>query len=78
MVSNLRHETSGSKKETASKTSSIKLQHHYTFFFFFFKSVFTMSSGCTASAIHQHSNIPEIKKGYEEIKEMVGKGKDRA
>lgn len=37
-----------------------------------------MSIGCTASAIHQHSNIPEIKKGYEEIKEMVGKGKDRA
>lgn len=45
----------------------------------FFVSGFTMSCGCTASAIHQHSNIPEIKKGYEDKSiATVGKGEDRA
>lgn len=76
MASNSRCETSGSKKETASKTLSIQLQHHCPIFFV---SVFTMSSGCTASAINQHSNMPEIKKGYEdESIATEGKGEDRS
>lgn len=38
-----------------------------------------MSSGCTTSVIHQHSNIPEIKKGYEDKSiAAIGKGEDRA
>lgn len=45
----------------------------------FFISVLTMSSGCTTSVIHQHSNIPEIKKGYEDKSiAAIGKGEDRA
>lgn len=38
-----------------------------------------MSSGCTASVIHQHTTMPEIKKGYEdESIAAEGKGEDRA
>lgn len=77
MASNSRHETSGSKKETASKTSSIELQHHYTFFFF----LSLCCLPCQVAVLHQRfistAISQKLSKGMK-IKAVLGKGKDRA